>query len=241
MSALVLSGGRVIDPGTGFDGLADVRIVDGRIASVTPLDDHSPRPAPAPDDRVIDVTGLVVGPGFIDLHSHVHSIAGMRLQAMDGVTTALDLESGLMPVAKGYADAAAAGRPLNYGFSASWGMARAVVHEGIVPTTDFHESLAMLGRTGWQRSSTPGELDRWLDVLRAEIADGALGIGVLLGYAPRSDPAEFVRVAALAAEAGVPTYTHVREIVESDPTTSSAEFVSPTPTCEPCSQSPSKA
>ncbi len=219
MTALVLSGGRVIDPGTGFDGLADVRIVDGRIASVTPLDDRSPRPAPAPDDRVIDVTGLVVGPGFIDLHSHVHSIAGMRLQAMDGVTTALDLESGLMPAAKGYADAAAAGRPLNYGFSASWGMARAVVHEGIVPTTDFHESLAMLGRAEWQRTSTPAELDRWLEVLRAEIADGALGIGVLLGYAPRSDPAEFVRVARLAAEAGVPTYTHVREIVEADPTT----------------------
>ena len=40
-----------------------------------------------------------------------------------------------------------------------------------------------------------------------------------MGYAPRSDPDEFLAVARLAAEAGVPTYTHVRELVEADPTT----------------------
>src|SRR5690606_36178925 len=71
----------------------------------------------------------------------------------------------------------------------------------------------------WQRSSSPRELETWLELLRGEITDGALGIGVLLGYAPRSDPREFLRVGQLAAEAGVPVYTHVREIVESDPQT----------------------
>ena len=48
---------------------------------------------------------------------------------------------------------------------------------------------------------------------------GALGIGVLMGYAPRSDPAEFLDVARLAARSGTATFTHVREIVEADPTT----------------------
>jgi hypothetical protein len=49
----------------------------------------------------------------------VHSIAGHRLQAHDGVTTALDLEAGASLVSRAYAEAARAGRTLNYGFSAS--------------------------------------------------------------------------------------------------------------------------
>lgn len=117
----LLRGGRVIDPATGFDGTADVLVSDGEVIAVGPG-------LPTADDQVdIDVAGYIVGPGFIDLHSHVHSIAGQRLQAMDGVTTALDLEAGMMPVERAYAEAAAAGRPLHYGFSASWGSARAKV------------------------------------------------------------------------------------------------------------------
>lgn len=76
-------------------------------------------PQPPPDSTTVDVRGAIVGPGFVALHRHVHSIAGQRLQAMDGVTTALDLEAGVMPLARAYAEAAAQGRPLNYGFSAS--------------------------------------------------------------------------------------------------------------------------
>ncbi|MBB5897340.1 amidohydrolase family protein [Kutzneria kofuensis] len=209
----LLRGGRVIDPGAGFDGPADVLISDGTIAAVGAGLDV---PAGA---EVVDVTGLVVGPGFVDLHSHVHSIAGHRLQAMDGVTTALDLEAGLMPVEKAYADAARAGRPLNYGFSASWGAARAQVLLGATADARIGSGLAVLGNPGWQRSSSPAELTAWLSALENEIAAGALGIGVLMGYAPASDPAEFLAVARLAAKAGVPTYTHVRELVEVDPAT----------------------
>jgi N-acyl-D-aspartate/D-glutamate deacylase len=207
---LVLKGGRVVDPGTGRDEVTDVLVRDGRIAAVGPG---------LVGDTTLDVSELVVGPGFVDLHSHVHSVAGQRLQAFDGVTTALDLEAGLMPVAKAYADAAAQGRPLHYGFSASWGDARGQVLAGVEPGADLLRSLGLLGNGAWQRDSTPAERDRWLALLRSELEAGALGIGVLLGYAPRTDPAEYVGVAKLAVEAGVPTYTHVREIVESDPTT----------------------
>ena len=210
---LLLRGGRVIDPGTGFDGVADL-LVDGRVIAGVGRD------MTAPDgSQVIDVSGLVVGPGFIDVHSHVHTVAGQRLQAMDGVTTVLDLEAGLMPVERAYAEAAAAGRPLNYGFSASWGSARAKVLLGREPDASLESELAVLGDPGWQRSSTQPELAAWLDLIERELADGALGIGVLMGYAPRTDPAEFLAVARLAAKAGVPTYTHVRELVEADPTT----------------------
>lgn len=209
----LLRGGRVIDPGAGLDGLSDVLISDGRIAAVGPGLE-----AP-PGAEVVDVTGLVVGPGFVDVHSHVHSIAGHRMQAMDGVTTALDLEAGVMPIEKGYADAAKAGRPLNYGFSASWGGARAQVLLGAEPNANVGSSLAMLGNEAWRRSSSPAELTAWLSLLESEIAAGALGIGVLLGYAPMTDPGEFLAVAQLAAKAGVPTYTHVRELAEVDPST----------------------
>lgn len=210
---ILLRGGRVVDPGTGFDGVADVLVADRSVAAV------GPDLAAPPGATVLDVSGSLVGPGFVDLHSHVHSVAGHRLQAMDGVTTALDLEAGLMPIERAYAEAAAVGRPLNYGFSASWGAARAQVLLGRPPDASLASGLAVLGDPTWQGSSSPRQLAAWLELLAAELAGGALGIGVLLGYAPRSDPAEFLAVARLAADAGVPTYTHVRELVEADPTT----------------------
>jgi cytosine/adenosine deaminase-related metal-dependent hydrolase len=210
MATLLIKAGRVVDPASGRDEVTDV-VVDGdRVTAVgTGL---------TADDE-IDATGMIVGPGFVDLHSHAHGIAGQRLQALDGVTTALDLEAGLMPLAAGYRQAAAEGRPLHYGFSASWAMARGRVLAGVHPEPDILGSLAVLGDERWQKSSTKDQLDAWIGMLADEIADGALGVGILVGYAPQSDPEEYLAVARLAGTAGVPTWTHVRELVEADPTT----------------------
>jgi N-acyl-D-aspartate/D-glutamate deacylase len=71
----------------------------------------------------------------------------------------------------------------------------------------------------WQRAAAPAEADRVLARLEADLADGALGIGVLAGYAPGADPAEYLRVAALAARAGAPVYTHSRDLAEFMPRT----------------------
>lgn len=215
MAAVFIQGGRVVDPASGHDGVADILVEDGRVAAVGPALDERAAGAAAR----IDATGMVVGPGFIDLHSHVHSIAGQRLQAFDGVTTSLDLEAGLMPVDLAYKQAAEEGRPLNYGFSASWAQARGQVLAGVHPDGHFLRAMPLLADERWQRSSNAGELAAWIGLLRGELEAGALGIGVLVGYAPRSDPAEYVEVARLAAEAGVATFTHVRELVEADPTT----------------------
>ena len=84
---LVLRGGRVIDPESGLDAVRDVAIAQGRIVAV-----RTGLPAAAVD---VDVAGQVVTAGFIDLHSHVSDLGGLRLQASDGVTTALELEAGL--------------------------------------------------------------------------------------------------------------------------------------------------
>ena len=91
---VVLRGGRVVDPESGFDAVADVGIGAGRVAQI-----GAGLPAALTD---VDVAGLVVTAGFVDLHSHVNDLAGMRLQALDGVTTALELEAGASPVAAAY-------------------------------------------------------------------------------------------------------------------------------------------
>ena len=213
MSDLLLRGGRVVDPGSGTDEVRDVLVRDGTVVGLG-ADLVAPEGA-----VVLDVAGLLVGPGFVDLHSHVHTVAAQRLQAFDGVTTALDLESGLMPLERAYREAAQEGRPLHYGFSASWGGARAQVLAGVEQDASIITALAVLGDLRWQATSTRAQRDAWIGLLRDEIGAGALGIGVLMGYAPRSDPDEFLAVARLAAEAGVPTFTHVRELVEADPTT----------------------
>ena len=115
---VVLCGGRVIDPETGLDARRDVAIEAGRVAAVGPADE------PLAGRIVIDVSGLVVAPGFVDLHSHAQTLPGRRLQSCDGVTTALDLEAGRAPIEAAYAREASRGSPINYGFSASWAAAR---------------------------------------------------------------------------------------------------------------------
>jgi N-acyl-D-aspartate/D-glutamate deacylase len=205
---LVISGGRVIDPLSMSDARADVAVTSGRIADIG-LDLDAP--------ATLDATGLVVAPGFIDVHSHVHSIAGQRLQAHDGVTTALDLEAGSSPVSKAYADAAREGRPLNYGFSASWAALRIQTLAGIPADGTIHGLLHNIGNPRWQRPATAREQARLIDLLETELTDGALGVGVLLGYAPDVDPDEYLAVAGTAARAGRPVFTHARELVEADP------------------------
>ena len=206
---VVLRGGRVIDPESGLDAVADVAIDDGRVAAVG---------AALPPGRLeADVAGQVVTAGFVDLHSHAHDLGSARLRVTDGVTTALELEAGVTPLAAAYARAAAAGWPLNYGFAASWTMARMTVLADAASDGSVGSLFAGLADPRWQRAATAAEVDRILGILDAEIADGALGIGLLLGYAPGTAPEEYVRVAALAAAGRVPAFTHARDLVEFTP------------------------
>ena len=209
--ALVLHGGRVIDPETGFDAICDVGVDGGTIAAIST--------APLQGRRVLDVTNRVVAPGFIDLHSHCFGITGQRLQAFDGITTALELELGVHPIDRAYQLAALQGRPINYGFSAGWAAARLHVKTGRPLSGHPTDGLIALGVPEWQTEASPDEVSRILTLLESDLRDGALGIGIVIGYAPRLTPAEYVAVARLAAERGVPTYTHARELVEQDPDT----------------------
>ena len=206
---LILRGGRVIDPESGLDEVADVAIARGRVVAIgTGL---------PPGRAELDAAGYVVTAGFIDLHSHVNQIPGLRLQALDGVTTALELEAGVSPVDTAYRTAAAEGRPVNFGFATSWALARMDAVAGIQLDGRLDTFLHNIARPEWQQPATPAQVTSMLSRLSADLADGALGIGILAGYAPASDPDEYLQVAALAAEAGSPTFTHARDMVEMVP------------------------
>ena len=200
---LVIANGRAIDPETGLDGIRSIGIRDGRIQaiSVTGLRGRT----------TIDATGLVVAPGFIDLHAHGQDLAGARMQAFDGVTTALDLESGTLPVGAFYDRVGREGRPINYGASASWLFARIAEKEVMEPTgaiTFFQDAQR---RKGWQFTlASNEETDRIIARVQRGLDEGGLGIGILAGYAPGYGRKEAFAVAQLAAKAGVPTFTHVR-------------------------------
>src|SRR5260221_10215772 len=116
MAGLVITGGRVVDPASGMDAVGDVAVLDGQIAAVgTGLGGA---------ERTIDATGLVVAPGFIDLHAHGQSIPADRMQAFDGVTTTLDLEAGVLAGASREWVQASRGPGLNYGSAGNLALAR---------------------------------------------------------------------------------------------------------------------
>ncbi|RDV02081.1 amidohydrolase/deacetylase family metallohydrolase [Undibacter mobilis] len=90
---LILKGGRVLDPAQGLDGVADVAFAGGKVAAI------EPRIAAANGADVRDVSGRIVTPGFIDLHTHVYwGGTSLGVDATDfarrsGVTTLIDAGS----------------------------------------------------------------------------------------------------------------------------------------------------
>jgi N-acyl-D-aspartate/D-glutamate deacylase len=188
---LVLARGRVVDPESGLDAVRWVGITGGRIGAISSL--------PLNGRQVIDVAGLVVAPGFIDLHAHGQDSVSSRLQVRDGVTTALELEGGSGDVAKWYA--ARAGRAvINYGVTAGHGDARQAVL-----TDRVAEGPAAL-----YRNASPAEIERIGALLAKELDQGALGIGWGLAYTPGTTRGEVVQLFRLAARRGVTNFVHHR-------------------------------
>src|ERR1700722_16494738 len=92
---IVLANGRVMDPETNLDAGRNVGIRGGKIAAISQ--------STLEGRTVLDVKGLVVTAGFIDLHSHGQTPENYGYKARDGVTTALEMEVGVDPVSAWYA------------------------------------------------------------------------------------------------------------------------------------------
>jgi cytosine/adenosine deaminase-related metal-dependent hydrolase len=218
---LVIEGGRVIDPETGLDAVRNVGIREGKIVSVS-AEALSGR-------RVVHATGLVVAPGFIDLHQHGQELESQRVKALDGVTTALELEIGAPDVAQ-FLKAKEGQSLIHYGTSASHVAARAAVFgaplpaEVIGPHAGIPEILPKSG-PATDQAATPQQIEAIRSRLRAELDAGGLAIGMGIQYTPGATRLEVLGVFRLAAESGLPVYTHVRSAGRVEPG-SSIEAVS---------------
>src|SRR5262245_43326138 len=195
----VFVGGRVIDPERNLDAVRAVGVRGGRIVSVTTS-------VPAARDTV-DVSGLVVAPGFIDLHSHGQDSINYKFLARDGVTTALELELGSYPVAPWYAERE--GKALiNFGASASHPGARRAMLDGD-STAEGAEVISATGkfvRDPIERERLP-ELAKRLD---AALGQGALGIGMGINYTPAATREEILSTFGVAARHRAPIFVHLR-------------------------------
>jgi N-acyl-D-aspartate/D-glutamate deacylase len=201
---LVLQGGRVIDPESGTDAVRNVGISGDKIVRISP--------DALQGKRVVDARGLVVAPGFIDLHQHGQDLESQRVKAMDGVTTALEMEIGVPDVAP-FLSAKQGHSIINYGTSASHAAARAAVFGSPLPS---NEILPKAG-AATNDPATPEQLQRIEQRLGEQLDAGALGVGMGIQYTPGATRLEVIRTFRLAASRGVPVFTHVRSFGRIEP------------------------
>ena len=204
---LVINGGRVMDPESGLDAVRDVGISGGRIAaeSVTPLVGKA----------AIAARGLVVAPGFIDLHAHGQDDENFALRAADGVTTALELEIGSADVERFYADRA--GKALvNFGVSSGHVPVRMAVMgdpPGFLPPATARAAT---------QPATEAQLEAIRSGVRAGLDRGALAVGLGIQYTAAASRWEILEVFREAARAGASVHVHMRHNGTREPHSSTA-------------------
>jgi Amidohydrolase family len=209
---LVLEGGRVMDPETNLDAIRNVGIREGKIARISS--------EPLTARRTINATGLVIAPGFIDLHQHAQDLASQRVKAFDGVTTALEMEIGAPDVTQ-FLKAKEGHSLIHYGTAASYVAARSLVFGAPLPAG------TILPKTGpaTDQHATPEQIAAILQRLRSELDAGGLAIGMGIQYTPGATRSEVLDIFHLAAERRLPVYTHIRSAGRVEPG-SSIESVS---------------
>ena len=204
---LVLLNGRVMDPETKFDGVRNVGIKNGIIETIT-KDKISGK-------EVIDASGLVVAPGFIDTHVHSITKLGNKMLLLDGVTTPLSTEFGVLDIDTFY-DQRKKWRS-NYGATVGLNFARMKVLDNYTAQDDTEwlkatKEVAKKGASNWA-DKIPGkdEEKAIFAILKKGLDRGALGVGIAVGYAPRGTTArEVYEAQKLAGSYGRMTAAHTR-------------------------------
>ena len=199
---------RTIDPETHLDAIRSIGIRGGEIAAVTD--------GPLRGRRSIEAKGLVAAPGFIDLHSHAYGYETATYQAMDGVTTRLELEIGVYPV-KAWYQRKAGHELINYGASVNHVRVRfALQHGGSIsdpkiPGETFDALLEDPKFRELIHAPIPADAySRFVPMLQAALDEGAIGIGSGTQYAPGISHQEMLDLTRVAASRHECVFTHIR-------------------------------
>jgi len=191
---MAILNGRVMDPESGLDAVRSVGIRGGKIAAISS--------SPLNAKSTIDAKGLVVAPGFIDLHEHGQEARNYEFQARDGVTTSLELEAGTDDVEHWYA--AREGKALiNFGVSIGHIPVRMKImgdpQGGMLPTGEAAH-----------RAATPEEFSRIVDSVDKGFRQGALAEGMGVNYTPGATHWEIVEMFRIAAKYHASVHVHLR-------------------------------
>jgi len=183
---VVVLGGRVIDPETGRDEIANLGILGEQIRAIT-TDDIRGR-------RTIDASGQIVAPGFIDILASMRlDVEAHQFKIGDGVTSVLGMHGGPLDVAEYRRRHAAVGPLVNY--------AATVGH------SDLREAVGAMDR---YRPATPDQIEAMRLLAVQAIRDGAVGIGFGINYTPGASYEEIFALFEVAAAEGVPCHLHAR-------------------------------
>ena len=210
---LVILNGRVMDPETQYDAVANVAVKDGRIVSITN--------AAISGRESIDATGHVVAPGFIDTHWHNDRPWSNKLALRDGRTTVLDLEIGTHgPYIDQWYRERVGNNQTNFGQSVGHEYARAEILDGFKGAQDVRSAAESRKGSGWSNQRpTLEQGNRILQLLDEGLQAGGLGIGSTLGYMRDGvSPREFFELQMLAGRYGRQTGAHFRYTPGTDTT-----------------------
>ena len=202
---VVIANGRVMDPESGLDAVRNVGVRAGKVAAISS--------AAIQGRRTIDARGLVVAPGFIDLHEHGQAPKNYEFQAHDGVTTSLELEAGTADVAGWYA--LREGKSLiNFGVSVGHIPTRMKVMKdpgSFLPTGDAAH-----------RAATDAELAQIDQRIDTGLKQGALAVGMGINYTAAATRGEVSNVFRVASRYGAPVHVHLRYAGDKPPETGRA-------------------
>ena len=183
-AAVALVGGRIIDPATGFDQIGNVGLANGKIVSISDED--------IPADEVIDVTGQVISPGFIDILSYQPNGYGEWFKIADGVTTNLGMH-GLQFNASDFFDTwTTQGVPINFGGAAHNTFVRTRLEVNPFNTAEANQVSGIVSE------------------IETQIRNGYLGVSIHPEYAPGVDQLELNEVGRTVQRLGVPMCVHAR-------------------------------
>ncbi len=190
---IVILNGRVIDPETNTDAVRNIGIRGGSVGLITTKEIKG--------STSIDARGLVVAPGFIDMHQHGQDHENYSYKVMDGVTTALELEMGTSDIDAWYRERE--GRALiNHGVSIGHVPLRMRIMNdpgGFAPVADAVYKPASDEEIGMLKEGIETGLNR-----------GALGVGFGLMYTPAASRWEILEMFRVAGKTKAPCIVHIR-------------------------------